>query len=501
MRGLFLRCTVTTVLFLVAAALTACNGSGGTTAGGPATGTVGGVVKDLASGAPLAGVAVSYGTATATTNANGEFSLGCPAGRITLLAKASGYEPASRVCSVTSGASTVLNFSLTGAHAPYQDYGSVPPSQMIPAASKNFVILAWNDLGMHCAQDDYAYFLILPPFNTLHAQVIRRDGYLVTSGITVHYAFPKKTNSALHTNFWTYAPAYGWNIAANTGITGTPLSGAMSLDANGLGFVATGIPITPYDDDGTWDPYGTATVTVTDNATGATLASTSVVAPVSTELNCSNCHGVTDTFLDILRSHDKNSGTTLAADQARGVLHLCAECHADNALGLSGKAGVKNLSLAMHGFHQDKINSSTEPVTPDCYNCHPGPKTNCLRGMMFHAGQSCQDCHGDLSAMSASLAAGRKPWLQEPGCGDCHGSKHQENSQTLYRNSILINAPDPKMNGKLYCEGCHNSTHAEYSSTNPADNVIPQTLQGDNYWIWNCYVCHNDYMPMPSLHQ
>ena len=42
----------------------------------------------------------------------------------------------------------------------------------------NYVILAWNDLGMHCAQDDYSYFLILPPFNTLHAQVFERGEVL-----------------------------------------------------------------------------------------------------------------------------------------------------------------------------------------------------------------------------------------------------------------------------------------------------------------------------------
>jgi hypothetical protein len=275
----------------------------------------------------------------------------------------------------------------------------------------------------------------------------------------------------------------------------------MVLDNKGLGFVATGIPITPYDDNGTWDPYGRATITVTDSSTGDLLATTSVVAPVSSELNCSNCHGSSNPFLNILQIHDKNSGTKLVADQAKGVLHLCAECHADNALGLLGKQGVKNLSLAMHGFHKDKVNVSADPKEPDCYNCHPGPKTNCLRGMMSHAGMSCKDCHGDMTGMANSLISGRQPWLQEPRCGDCHDTKHQENSNTLYRNSLLTNTPSSKMNGQLYCEGCHNSTHGEFASTKQVDQSIPQQLQGDDYWIWNCYVCHNDYMPMPSLHQ
>lgn len=37
-----------------------------------------------------------------------------------------------------------------------------------------YVIVAANDLGMHCADQDYQVFSILPPFNNVHAQVIRR---------------------------------------------------------------------------------------------------------------------------------------------------------------------------------------------------------------------------------------------------------------------------------------------------------------------------------------
>ncbi|QEM67484.1 hypothetical protein FO488_04540 [Geobacter sp. FeAm09] len=496
------KAAVRMVLVLGFVVLAACSDGGGTAA----TGTVTGTVKDSVTGAPLAGVTVSNGGASAVTDAAGVFTLARPGGSHTFTVTATGYESASRVCTVTAGATTTLDWPLVPAHAQYVDYTAVAPSAQIPAASMNYVILAWNDLGMHCAQDDYSYFLILPPFNTLHAQVFQRGAGVVTDGITVNYAFPGKSNSALHTNFWNYSSKYqyrtryGWNVATNVGITGTPLAGAMALDAKGVGFVATGIPLTPYDDDGTWDPYGVATITVTDTATGAVLATTSVVAPVSTELNCSNCHGTADTFLNILQAHDKNSGTTLVADRANGILHLCAECHADNALGLAGKAGVKNLSLAMHGFHRGKVNVSADPRNPDCYNCHPGPRTNCLRGQMFHVGQECKDCHGDMNGMTKDLLAGRNPWLQEPRCGDCHSAKYQENPGVLYRNSVLSNAPDPKMNGVIYCEGCHNSTHAEYSSANPADNTIPQQLQGDNYWVWNCYVCHTDYMPM-TAHQ
>ena len=487
------------LLLFMLLSLTACSGGDGA----PAYSVVTGVAKDMATGAPLVDVTITDGSTTVTTDAGGAFSLVRPVGTVTLTASANGYMTTNRVCPVGPG-TTTLNWSLTRSPGTYVNYSGLPPARMIPAASGNlkWAILAWNDLGMHCAQDDYSYFCILPPFNTLHVQVIERGGGIVTSGITVSYAFQKKTDSTLHTNFWNFAAKYGWTLSPNVGLTGNSLAGAMQVDAANLGFVATGIPVTPYDDDGTWDPYGTATITVSD---GTVTQTASVVVPISTELNCSNCHGTADTFLNILQTHDRRSGTALVADRTRGVLHLCGECHADNALGLSGKSGVRNLSLAMHGFHKDKVNVSADPGNPDCYNCHPGPRTNCLRGIMSHAGQSCTNCHGDMSGMAAALAGGRRPWLDEPRCGDCHGARYQENSNTLFRNSVFTNTPDTtnapsKMNGKLYCEACHNSTHAEYTSTNPADNTIPQQLQGDNYWIWNCYVCHTDYMPSPAMH-
>jgi carboxypeptidase family protein len=448
-----------------------------------ATGTISGVVKDIATGSAIAGATVHAGSLTAVTNSSGAYSLNVNTGGYTLSTSASGYLTTNQIVTVGSSVLTV-NWALT------KSYGN----HSIPASNMSYVVLAWNDLGMHCDQDDYSYFAVLPPFNTLHAQVFRHggDSGLVTSGITVSYTFPKKTNSTLHTNFWTYAPQYGWNVPANVGITGTPLAGKMQVDAKGLGFVAQGIPITPYDDDGTWDPYGTAVLTVKDSY-GNVLQTANVVAPVSTEMMCSNCHGTMNPQLDIIMTHDRYSGTTLYNDWQAGKVHLCAECHSSNALGAPGKAGIESLTLAMHNFHKDKMQYSTAAVntSPDCYNCHPGPKTNCMRGIMYRAGKSCHDCHGDMNAMANGLLAGRQGWLQEPKCGNCHDANHAENSNTLYRNSVLQNGPTSDMNNRIYCEACHNSTHGEYTSANPADTSITQKFQGDNYWIWNCNVCHS----------
>ena len=44
------------------------------------------------------------------------------------------------------------------------------------AASRDVIVVANNDLGMHCACPGSEYFMLLPPFNTIRAQVIERGG-------------------------------------------------------------------------------------------------------------------------------------------------------------------------------------------------------------------------------------------------------------------------------------------------------------------------------------
>ena len=39
-----------------------------------------------------------------------------------------------------------------------------------------------------------------------------------------------------------------------------------------------------------------------------------------------------------------------------------------------------------------------------------------MRGIMWRAGKSCHDCHGDMNTMASSLLAGRQGWLDMPKC-------------------------------------------------------------------------------------
>src|SRR4051794_36346982 len=52
-----------------------------------------------------------------------------------------------------------------------------------------WTLIGWNNLGMHCMDPDYAVFALLPPYNTVQAQLIDPDGRLVRDpgGITVTY--------------------------------------------------------------------------------------------------------------------------------------------------------------------------------------------------------------------------------------------------------------------------------------------------------------------------
>jgi hypothetical protein len=344
-----------------------------------------------------------------------------------------------------------------------------------------YVALGWNNLGMHCMNRYYSNLCVLPPFNDILVQVIKRGAtpQLVTSGAALTYRFPGNTYSTGKVDFWPNAHAlFGVTLADNTGLTGLKMTG--SLTFNGTAWEARGVPLTPFDDANltTEQPYQFGEVTARDSATSATMDTTTFVVPVSTEIHCDNCHG-NNAELDILQKHDDHNGTNLAA--TRPV--LCASCHASNALGTTGQPGVSNLSHAVHGFHAGEVGPDT-----DCYNCHPGLVTKCLRGAMFKAGKTCTDCHGNLTAVGA---AGRNPWVDEPRCETCHPT-HPEEPGKLYRNS--------RGHGGLYCAACHNSTHAELPSVQPRDAVQVLRVQNEAIFIRNCAVCHTTPPTGPGPH-
>lgn len=353
-----------------------------------------------------------------------------------------------------------------------------------PAALGEYVVLGWNDLGMHCMTKDYSAITVLPPFNDLWAQVIHRGNppRVTTQGLTLTYRFPNNTYSAGKVNFWTYSNALFGVSTPNIGLTGLGLTGNLSI-VNGVAFEAAGVPLTPYEDatPTVEQPYQYAEVTA--SLGGSPVDVTTFVAPTSTEMHCNLCHGSTNTYDNILALHDNGNGTNLR--NSKPV--LCANCHSSNALGKPGTPGLKSLSQAIHGHHAEEAPSIT------CYNCHPGQQTQCLRGAMYLRGKTCTDCHGTLATVASSIDSGRRPWLNEPKCSTCHGSNHAENANTLYRNSIG--------HGGLYCTVCHNSPHAELPTAQARDSVQVQRVQGNTTYIGkNCSVCHTVTPTNPGPH-
>ena len=129
-----------------------------------------------------------------------------------------------------------------------------------------YVVIGWNDLGMHCINPDYATIALLPPFNNLWVQVIKRGDppEIVTSGFTLDYAIANNTKVTGKTDFWKngaalYAKLLGIPTPpAGVGLTGNRLSG--TLTPMGDHFEATGIPVLPYDDKMNWNPYQIANI-------------------------------------------------------------------------------------------------------------------------------------------------------------------------------------------------------------------------------------------------
>ncbi len=356
-------------------------------------------------------------------------------------------------------------------------------AKAIPAADMAYVAFAWNDLGMHCLNPTYDKAVILPPYNTLWVQVVRRGDppEIVTAGLTVEYAIRDNTYSygkRSYGQFWDNAPVlFGVALAQDTGLNledpavHNGLSGAMEV--KGDHFQANGVPVVPVDDSLAWNPYQVADITVRDSGTGAVLVQTRATVPTSDEINCGRCHGA-DPLLDVLEEHDEEAGTTLAAD--RPV--LCASCHGSPALGTSdaGSSGLY-LSQAIHGSHASR--------SAACYDCHPGATTACSRSLAHtSANGNCVACHGTMADVAGSIASGsRIPWIQEPQCATCHaGIAEVYTGTTLYRNA--------SGHSGLSCPACHGSPHAQIPTSVEADGYQAAQYQTDVRTIGTCKVCH-----------
>ncbi|MDD4941460.1 MAG: hypothetical protein PHE65_06130 [Candidatus Omnitrophica bacterium] len=380
-----------------------------------------------------------------------------------------------------------------------------------------YVVFAWSGSGVHFYSSDFQDMAIMPPHNTLYAQVLKvgEPPQVITKGVIVEYSFRENTYSAGKdtrrdkTNFWKYVrQLFGVDVAVNTGLTGKGLSGRMD-QVNGY-FTAEGIPLTEYRDSSAADidralwerhPYQLASIIVKDEKTGVELCRANVVASVSNEMNCGTCHGDAGMATErhgikptgkaqtnILSLHDKLNPDKYQVPLMHGRPVLCASCHASNALGRKGQQGIPSLSNAIHRRHQ----SLTE-ITPDtqgCYHCHPGSRTRFLRGTMsVNYKLNCTTCHGAISNVARNL----EPWKVEPRCDNvaCHGQGYALD-KSLYNQS--------RSKTGVYCAVCHDSAHAIAPSSQENDQIKFKDMQSSPGTLRNCSVCHGRDVERPFEH-
>ena len=410
-----------------------------------------------------------------------------------------GYQ---REGSVTANEIEVTGTATSGSGGSGSDDSGSGGGGTTPGPTAGWHLIGWNDLGMHCMDgSDFSVFSILPPYNNIHAHLMDANGNLIksSSGVSVTYraiADPTgsiNTTSIGKTNFWQYVTSlFGVTLAPDMGLSGFPMPGSantektMKFESAQNWFTAEAIPITPYDDSSPSKKnyYPTFQLTARDSG-GNALARTTIVLPVSDELDCAACHASGTNLLakpaagwaydtdpakdykwNILRLHDdKNLGTPLftsalshAGYNAAGLYAtakndgkpvLCATCHPSNALPFV-KTVSDNIPYLTRAIHDGHANT-TDPVSgltlndadnrSACYRCHPGAETRCLRGAMGNAvaadgsmAMQCQSCHGDMKTVGAST---RQGWFDEPNCQSCHTGTATQNAGQIRYTSVF----------------------------------------------------------------
>ena len=367
-----------------------------------------------------------------------------------------------------------------------------------PAAGS--VLLGWNNLGMHCMDSSYSEFSILPPYNTIEAQLIV-GGKLVTNGAgyTLTYEAVADPDGSINTssvgkgNWFDFAALiYGkaittadeglnaWNMPGPLNTPQSMLFENSNLPAPGASalvnwFRAEGIPLTPYDDAGNKNPYPLMRLIARD-LTNTVVAQSDIVLPVSDEMDCRVCHGANtlaaatpangwisdpnpgrEYRLNILALHDdrqfgsysslysealKTKGldpTGLYPTVAAGKPILCASCHSSEALGTAS-------------FTSANGKGTVPPLTASMHSKHAGVIDPTLNIPLNDAGNrdACYRCHPGSAtrclrgAMGSAVAADGTMEMQ---CQSCHGSMSQVGAST--RVGWFM---EPK------CQNCHTGT-------------------------------------------
>lgn len=402
----------------------------------------------------------------------------------------------------------------------------VPPTP--PPVGSKYVVMASNDLGMHCVCMGFGGFVLLPPFNTLRAQVFERDIdnlrggtplVLADSTLRVDYNIVENTDASLladpyYQSWIEFAPTLfpGFVPVVDgvvQGLAGKGLHGEMDAQAEGW-YEAVGIPAYPDVSNNSatqqkimTDPLGgpnrnpflTGNVKVYNSTTNELLAETNTTVPTAFG-GCCGCHtdlaaaqgypGTPEGSFDLMGDlHARNGGIDFADPAVLDPNHdgipgpiRCSQCHLDPAMGESVAPGYPGLATSQYTFsdvlHRWHVeNTAVLAMDPDlannCYACHPGNNVNCYRG--HHTNKT----------------IGTRKDAHPVWCSDCHGDLNQR----VAENQMA----DPWSAATLpTCTKCHSNTGENNvlsafggpflkSMSHKSDKVLCSTCHGEPHGL------------------
>ena len=387
-------------------------------------------------------------------------------------------------------------------------------STSLTTGPTTFKILASNDLGMHCACPSFSTFMLLPPYNTLRAQVLQTGGtdpvlLGASSQYKVTYDLLENTDAGLKAdpyfaNWIQNAPKIfpGFQpVRADgriQGLTGATLSGDMEVKttATTTYFEKAGIPAYPVVTGTAADimtdplggpnrtPYLTGRVQVVETATNKVMASDDVTVPVAFG-GCCNCHvkvaqsyGMPATpqgsFQTMGMLHARNAKIDFAyldpdGDGVGGPIR-CSTCHWDPAMGESRAPGFAATYpnykiLPGAAFTSADVRTSQYSFSDVLHRYHV-QSSAVLSSYDANIAKNCYDCHPGNGVncyrdthTQKTNATGQPIW-----CTDCHGDLNQRVAQGQLTNPWSYQTLPS-------CAQCHGAKYGELSGPSDASWV------------------------------
>ena len=372
------------------------------------------------------------------------------------------------------------------------------PGKARSVATGTYVLMVNNDLGIHCTCPDSTLVSILPPANTLRAQVLYNSPsggpQIITdpTKITVEYTVPFADQLLKDPRYLTYLDnankmyptQEGWAAISRTNpvsIAGTPLkTGKFTAKPEHNMWVAELIPVfpplQPAGGEGTFtDSFGdtrqafpTVIVTVKDAKTGVILAQNTKVSTPVAFANCCTCHReiYKDTFgsypanpLDsfretMLKPHDLKHNTDLLKLTQAGIPVRCSRCHVDPAVGGKTPGYPTSIYPQAVGLNLPIPNSSMTLS----YTIHQGHNLKSEFHTRFAAlgfKESCEACHPGKETVGCMRGVHVNTTPQgitlNFKCSDCHGDLDARNASGQLA--------DPWSFRTLpRCDNCHTNT-------------------------------------------